>query len=308
MTAPASSATELLSVLRCRDEINAVSAALLGDANRFFGSVSLLTPTLDPPELGFLRLVAWLYVHYFETGVVGVRYVQRLVEGYGIDGGSMKAHVDTTRKLRTLLYHNIDPRSESGSATRADCEEWFATACGTKVPGHPGHWEACLLRHAGDARLSLTTVLTVLRNIEADDNCARILEDWQSRISRHHPAHTFDPIVSAAAIDMGKPSIDVAVRSRHLSRWQGALQTLDDSYDFQHEARRLIEGSLLKEAEPTLPITGQDVIRQFGLSPGPEVGRLLALAKAQYDLRPCTRAELLAALADTDESRPATQR
>jgi hypothetical protein len=213
----------------------------------------------------------------------------------------MKAHVDITRKLRTLLYHNIDPTSDSGSATRADCEDWFATACGTKVPGDATHWDACLRREARDAWEFLTTLLTVLRHIEADDNRAQIIQDWQSRIMRHHPANSFDPIVSAAAIDMGKPTVDVvAFRGRHLSRWQTALEALDDSYDFETEARRLIESSLLKEAEPALPITGRDVIRHFGVSPGPEVGRLLALAKAHYDRRPCTREELLAALAAHD--------
>ena len=57
--------------------------------------------------------------------------------------------------------------------------------------------------------------------------------------------------------------------------------------------------ALLTEAIPVLPITGADIMEEFGLAPGPDVGKLLKRAKGINDAAPCSRAELLAKLKTT---------
>jgi hypothetical protein len=68
-------------------------------------------------------------------------------------------------------------------------------------------------------------------------------------------------------------------------------------YDFEREARKLIEDALLKDPTSVLPITGSDILAEFGLSPGPLIGSLLAEGKRIYQLEPCSRKILLEKLA-----------
>jgi hypothetical protein len=71
------------------------------------------------------------------------------------------------------------------------------------------------------------------------------------------------------------------------------LELLQGNYDFEVEAQRLIEHTLLYEMIPVLPITGHDIMKEFNVVPGPIVGQLLEKARNLYNTEPCSRDELL---------------
>jgi hypothetical protein len=96
---------------------------------------------------------------------------------------------------------------------------------------------------------------------------------------------------------MGRENIDVPrFRNRYYDRWTRELAVQQGSYDFEVEGRKLIEQALLTEMTPVLPITGKDIIDEFNLSPGPQVGDLLRLARKLYMEEPCNRDILLTKL------------
>ncbi len=249
----------------------------------------------QPAELAFIRVVAWLYVQYFEVGGVSIRFLASLFDGYGLDSAcELRAHVDRTGRLRTYLQHNLDPSSESDAVTRATCEDWFEGICGSRVPGREEHWSLCVAAQVRDAKLLFGTLLEAVRAIERDEAREVIVEQWRIRVTRHHSPAAFDPIVAAAAGDMGRDFLDVPrFRKRHYDKWADAIRGLDGAYDFEREARRLVEQSLMSDATAVLPITGTDIIREFDIEPGPRVGELLALARTLFEAEPCDRQTLL---------------
>jgi hypothetical protein len=292
------SAESLLNVVRIRDEANAVARSLLGGSDQLVEELSLRLPVLTPAELGFLRAVAWAYVQYFEAGLVGIRFVVGLFDAYNADDGKpARNHVETTGRLRTYLQHNLSPAKPHDKATQDVCEAWFESQCGSRVPGTDGHWKACLAAFLVEAEAFYRAVLKTLREIESDASRQSIVEQWQTKITRHHSPAAFDAIISAAAEDMGREHLEVVqFRKRYYDRWIEALRSLDGDYEFDHEARRLVERSLLTDVTSVLPITGSDVIAEFGIDPGPDVGRLLQQARLIYEANPCSRDELILAL------------
>jgi hypothetical protein len=154
-----------------------------------------------------------------------------------------------------------------------------------------------------EAASFLTAMDICLRAIERDEGRDGILDRWRIEISRHHPPEEFDRIIEEAASDLGRPHIDaVRVRRRYYDQWVDRLSYLSLGYDFAVEARRLVEYSLLVDISAGIPVSGQDIMEEFELAPGPEVGALLARAKAIFEESPRDRASLLAALKAEVES------
>jgi hypothetical protein len=117
---------------------------------------------------------------------------------------------------------------------------------------------------------------------------------WVQRLSRNHRPHEFDEVVEKVKRDLGLDALDaVALRRRYLDKWRKQLDLLDSGYSFQEEARKLVETSIVTEMIATPPLTAKDIMEEFGLPPGPEVGRYRRLAQELFDAAPCSQAELL---------------
>lgn len=77
--------TLMLNILEKIEEINLVALGI-GIEGGVFGETSLRLPTrLYPSELGFLRVVAWLYVKYYELGKIDVEFLTDKLRIYGLD-------------------------------------------------------------------------------------------------------------------------------------------------------------------------------------------------------------------------------
>lgn len=292
------SAQLLLTILRLRDEANGLSRGLVGRDHLLFRETSLDTPPLSPAELGFLRVVAWLYVHYHEVGLVGTKFLSGLFDAYELaQPEALRRHMRRVAQLRTYMQHNLDPGKPRDREIQADSERWFQEVCGSRVPAREDQWEHCLEALLEEAHEFLDGCVATIREIEQDEGRDEVVEQWTFRAKRHHTPEAFDRIVAEVATDLGREHLDVVrFRKRFYDRWIEALDLLDGEYDFAVEGRRVVESSLLTEAVPVLPITGTDVMAEFGLQPGPHVGDLLERARSLFGEAPCDGTELLARL------------
>ena len=68
---------------------------------------------------------------------------------------------------------------------------------------------------------------------------------------------------------------------------------MDDGFNFEFEATRLVEKTMLNDDNMLLPVTGKDVIESLGVEPGLEVGGLLEEARRYYSATRCSRDKLL---------------
>lgn len=300
----ADAARGLVEVVRLRDQVDQLAEALLPNRSRVFGDVSLPLPHLEgSSELAFIRTTTWLYVHYFEVGRVGVRFLVRRGDR---EPGSRHGdfHLDAVHALRTHLEHSLDPRSTSDVVIADACRSWFEANCGTRLPRTENNWRelcAALINEAGAFILRLRELLGEVEH-DADSEC--ILRQWEDRLERDWPAHRFHKLIATVAADIGREALDpLAFFSRHAARLSDDMRLLREDCDFEVEARKLVERAMLSETSNVLPITGHDVMGAFQIPPGLEVGRILGMARSLYEASPCGRAELLQRLTEKREGR-----
>ncbi len=295
----------LLELVRAKDELDALVRGFRGDDAGATTPLSVRLPKLIPPELGFIQTVSWLYAFFHEVAKVDIVFLSEKFDAYELDvsreGRDHRSHLG---RLRTYLQHNLNFTRGRDRETERSCKSWFRDACGTSVPNTDAEWRSCLAKLLLEAISFLAYLIEAIRRIERDEAHAQIREDWIRRVDRQHGPEEFDTLISITANDMGRESLDVVrLRQRFFEKWMAALRLLADGYDFQREARRLIEYAILSEPAAGLPITGVDVIEALGIPPGPEVGRLLERAKRLYEESPVSAEELLDRLRVDDHAR-----
>ena len=284
-------------------EVNRVAARLNNTDYGVFAPSSLDRPRLHPAELGFIRVSSWLYVQYFEVGKVGVEFLASRFAAYGVDADARSVdHHRLVGKMRTFLQHNLNSLRQRDREIQITCETWLESHCSASLPVTEQEWALCLVAILEEATRFQSTLLLTVRSIEEDESVEQICKDWDFRLSRYHPPHEFDAVVSEVAFDMGRAHLDVErFRARHFDEWTRGLRLLEPEYDFRNEARKLIEQSLIAGSAPVLPITGKDIMAEFALTPGPEIGELLKEARRIFDDGPCSREELLRQLGKSRE-------
>lgn len=206
----------------------------------------------------------------------------------------LSKHLIIVQQLRTFLQHNLDPKERHNLVIQEACEQWQKQWCGTPIPGDERQWKICLIHLLNEAIDFFSALLTCIRCIEQDESRDQIIREWDFLRKRYHPPHEFDSLISKVAADMGREELDAArLRKRFYEEWVKELELLQGSYDFEIEARKLIEAVILYKLASVLPITGNDIIAEFNISPGPEVGQFLDRARKLYITQPCSREQLL---------------
>jgi hypothetical protein len=282
-------------VLRLIEQSNQLARSLPLSGLTLFEDVSLETPRLEPPELGCIRLVSWLFVQHFEAGRIGLAFLEGKLAAYDQDpDGMVKAHRRNVQRLRTFFQHNLDSRKPRDQGIHDSCRAWFKDKCGTAVPATAEHWAACLREMIKESARCLEVLIATLRMIESDEYCEQICQEWQRRARRSIPPHQFDELIAVVAADMGRPEIDPpSLRKRNIDAWTKHLALLCEDADVQLEARKLVEHAMLTVIPDVLPITGKDIIEELQVEPGPLVGRLLEEAKSLHSINGLTRTQLL---------------
>ena len=281
-----------------KQELEERVASLIGISRVAFQETSIRNPRFSSPELGFYQTVTWLYVFYYETGRISLRFLIDRLETYRLDqDGDRRRHYEHIGRLRTFLQHNLNLDSVQDMKTRRACEEWFSKACRSAIPGRDEEWNLCLVHILSDSEAFLAATIDCVRAIERDDASNMIIHQWSTRLLRYHPKHEFENLVSMVIHDIGQDSLDpTQLTERYYEGWSRNLRFRSEGYIFEEEARRLIEQTILNEAQLPLPISGLDIMREFGIPRGPRVGDLLRKAKALYDADPCSPERLIARL------------
>ena len=274
------SSSLMYEIITIKDNINRL-ASNVKNIDYVFADISLPKPKFSHQEVGFLRIVPWLYVLYYEAGKVNVDFICQLFKAYNIDSDTtLQMHFLSVHDLRTFLQHNLNLELEHDSNIDETCKNWFKSNCGTSVPDSDSHWESCLESILSNSIDFLKGLECCLRKIEQDDSYKQIVEQWVFKRKQYHPPHEYERIIQLTANDMGRDNIDSKkMCNKYMDEWKKELQLLNSDYDFEYEVRRRVENILLNDV--SLVITGKDIIDR-GITPGPDVETYLKKADLIY--------------------------
>jgi len=291
-----------------KQELEYRASTLLQAQRLAFLELSIRKPRFSPFELGIYQAVSWLYCYYYEGGRVSFPFLLEHLKVYGLDNSkAYLAHYKNIRHLRTQMQHNLDVESSGDLELQLLCNTWYLNHCGSAIPGNEEEWRICLISLLSEAQNLLHAAIDCIREIERDDSRTRIVERWLFQLKRYHPPYEYENLIAVAAKDMGQEFLDpIRICDRFYDKWSKELGLRTGSYDFEVEARKLIEHTLLTDAELPLPITGNDIISYFDIPPGPQVGSLLKKARVLYNETPCSKEILIKRLAASQETKSTT--
>ena len=276
-------------------DLESSAIRLISHPHPVFRPVALRQPDVGgSPELAFIQVVSWLYVHYFEAGRPGLGFLRRQAESFLLGPFEEWGHIDIVNYLRTSLQHNLELSAERDIEIERLCGAWFRMTCQHVRPGTEGEWRRCTRQTLVEAADLIEVLRSTVRHVEDSQFRDTILTQWRRALDRHHDPGEFDTIIEIVCADLGHGQLDiVAFRNRHLGAWRKRIEQLDDGFDFRFEARRLVEDALLSEWPRLLPITGTDIIRELGIPAGRDVGRALEMARGFYQAGTFNREDLL---------------
>ena len=288
------------------EQVNRINqlSVLIGKQEPVFRERTMASMNYSCYEAGFLKSISWLYALYQEAGDQNIDFLVEKLQTYSSqDVPFCKEHLRTVYCLRTTLQHSLDLTSKRNSDIKDYSDQWFMSVIKKCEPFNSNTWRLSLYKLFKEARKFLDNLQNTLEKIGEDEFCSEIILEWNVKSRRYHSPHEFDPIIFNTAKDLGIDSIDpVKIRNKHYDRWKKQLELLNGDYNFETEARKLIETSLLELFTAKLPITGKDIIEHLGIPPGPIVKQLLGLAQAICQNEKCTKDKLLLKLRDQLDS------
>jgi len=293
---------KLYEIFNIIDTIKRLCVSLDDDLK--FNHIILNKPKSHNSELGFYQFVAWLYVFYFEAGKANIEFLDKQLKSYGLETEEIVYHLINVKSLRTYLQHNMNEEKTHDSSIIARCEEWFLKKCKTKIPNSIGHWDNCFDFLIEESYQYLNKITECIGKIEVDESKEEIVKSWVNRKKKYFTPDQVEQLINEIASDIGRPQIDaIKIRLCYHQKWIDALTFyLGDSPE--KELRKHIEKILLTDLSKVIPITGDDIINAFTISPGNKVGKILKIAMKIYDNEPCNKNVLMQKLNEHLENNP----
>ena len=270
-----------------------------------FAPISVVSPVLSIPIHGFYSLISWLYVLYNECGSTTVDFLSSSACDLQLASADrLRSHITLVNSFRTYLQHNLDPNKRRDLLKKQYCLdwvrkrlEWEGPPTSDPWPHTDQQWKMLLLGLVEEAEQFFQTLSAALNRILIDQARNETIKIWISRSKRLCTPFEYDAIIELTALDMGFKYLNpVALRKRYYERWNKRLALLKEGYDFKREVRLLVEQALLSEEGLPMPVSGDDIIKELGIPPGPEIRRLLTLAQRFHNERQCDYDEIMSAL------------
>jgi hypothetical protein len=190
-------------------------------------------------EAGFLRLVAWAYGCFFESGRISVPFLTSRPFG-----NTTPDDVEFSRKtlaaledLRTYLFHNLPP-SKRNNALRERVKAWFVETCSETEPRTEEQWAQSYER-VRSLLVRLSSILLKAIGALAEVEYSETVEDLLFRLNTGLPAYKYDTFIQELAQEGG---IDINVRAfrdRYLNEWQQKAKLLGAA-DIEDAMRKVV--------------------------------------------------------------------
>lgn len=259
-----------------------------------FRPISLRQPSMSIPVHAFHTVVSWLYVLYQESGRTTYDFLNERAYALGLDPERMIAkHRTLVTTVRTYLQHNLDLSKPNDVAKRNYCLDWACECCQSSAVANDGWptaaegWSSLLNELLASTTRSLDIMQSALDAIAADDSRYDIVRVWEARSKRTPSPHEYDDIIKDAIATFGLAHLDaIALRNKYCDSWNRKLALINDPFDFKEEARYLVEHMLAVTESLPIRLSGEDIMREFGIPPGPLVRRVKTLAQQEYSRHP----------------------
>jgi hypothetical protein len=223
----------------------------------------------DSNKLNFLLCTSFLYKFFKESGKI-LFETFKVQKAFKKKDSDVSSVINNTTLLRTYFFHTLDCSDSRDLQIEISCSQWFLEKCNNTLPQDENEWGLCLDFLLQEGIFVINLVIDVLRDWESN---ASVIKSVFDKTKSYKYPYDYDILIYEIINDIGRDKLDVVkFRNAHIGKWAKHLKSLQKGYDFKIEARKLIEKSLTEVVADLPPFTATDIMRDFGLKPGKDVG------------------------------------
>ncbi|MGR1252340.1 hypothetical protein [Aeromonas veronii] len=260
-----------MNIVNCErkiENINTLLSNILDDPNEvFFKKTNLLKPDFVNKELSFVRLVSWLYSHYYETGKNSLGIINSTMSDE--IQKQIKSHKDIIQNWRTILQHNIDRSTGSRDyKIEKDCLAWTKKACGKSFASSEDDWLKCSSHLVNEAEIVFENIISVLDEM-TNSNAKKhaFIENWKISTDNEIAVHHFDEHIAKLLNFIEPENFNIVLyRNKNLAQWRNHVKLLNPTADYKNEIKKIIESSIVRDFIRISPVTLTDLEEYFILS------------------------------------------
>ncbi|OXR99726.1 hypothetical protein [Shewanella algae] len=249
------------------DDINTLIAQLLNDKNSvFFEKVNVIRPNSQNKELSFVRLVTWLYTLYYEAGKNPLKVIKSSMSNSSKE--LYNAHSKRVNSFRTKLHHNLDRASSRDFKIESDYHKWMKSVCNRNIPTSELEWEQCsaqLLQEAHDVLSKIAYELELMTDTPTQKEIFTF--NWVASKEKSLAPYIYDNLIKNSLHYINQKNIDiVSYRKKYYEEWNANISLLNSESNYEEEASKIIESSIVKDFYIRLPVTIEVLSQHFSLS------------------------------------------
>jgi hypothetical protein len=255
----------------------------------FFQPVSAPWQRINPSELGFIRVVSWLYILYID-----IRQNQKNIDFVLRQINTKSNHKIHIHRLRTYFQHQLNLNDKSDEQKKEDCDNFFYAIIRKNYPTTEEEWEESFVELTDNANTFLNEIYQWLKKLEkfSPNMQKNTIDNWRKELFNTHEKYEYEQVFKSVANSIGLDALsNYEITTLNLDKWRKALDLLDKGYDFNYELSKIIEQRLIAE-EVIIPIGGIDFEGE-GVPKGKILGEYIKKARKIYYASPCSKEELL---------------
>lgn len=225
--------------------INSYALDFFGEEKNIIYSDPLKCMDFTCAEGGFIHVVSWLYIKYFDNkkSQENLKFLIEKTNLYPAPSGfDLNKHKQLIKRIRTFLHHDIGERNNNNIKIENATHEWFQRHCSNLIPQTEIEWRTSLNSILEDALTFFTIISERTVCISNDEFKSIILTEWEKSII---PFSVFEisQIVTELAEKKGLGDLDCFTYSRNqYDKWIKDLKNFNEPSE--ERLKQIISASL----------------------------------------------------------------
>ena len=193
----------------------------------------------------FKDIINWFYALFIEVCGPNIRFFE---EKFGLYGFKLSVAAVNIPKdihiIRTVSSHNLDYSNSENKKKKNYYENWFYQLIKKTQADSNEEYMLCLCYLLDNAIAYLETLRLCITTVSHDEHFDNIiLTEWKRRNDRTYSVYDFEVVFIQRLELFGINSFLDAnkIAKREVDKWRTELKLLQDGFDFEKEAARIID-------------------------------------------------------------------
>lgn len=229
----------------------------------------------DRTEAAFFNNIDYYYGLFEERGDIFKNFVLQKIQLYKLEYELVRINLSVICDLRTFKNHTLDQKKPHDKGIISRVEKWYFSQVGSKKPTAEQKLK-CSLELNEMAYVVLKNILECLDRIKTDSKKEQLIRDMQIIANNYWPDYIIENKFQNT-IDKMQIPVDAHILTKKYAADIRKKMQLYASVDLDQSNKNIelcIEELLFSNKLNICPLSGDTIMKEYGIKPGKLLGML----------------------------------